>query len=51
MDRNLTLQFVRQLYDTSVARYGRDHDETILLFKYIQAAEPDPADLRKEVAA
>jgi hypothetical protein len=42
-DRELTLQFVRQLYEDSFARYGKDHEQTRLLFKYVDASEPDPA--------
>jgi hypothetical protein len=42
IDRDLTLQFVRQLYEDTLARYGKDHEQTLLLFKYLQAAESDP---------
>jgi hypothetical protein len=41
-DRELTLQFVRQLYEDSFARYGKDHEQTLLLFKYVHASEAGP---------
>lgn len=35
----LNLQFIRQLYETCLERYGEDHEQTRLLSKYISYLE------------
>ncbi len=40
VDRDLALQFLRQLYEASLARYGPDHEQTLLLSKYVHASGP-----------
>jgi hypothetical protein len=41
IDPDLALQFLRQLYEDSLVRYGRDHEQTLLLAKYVNTPDSD----------